>query len=105
MEKDKFRSVITLGLLVCSVLTLSALIAGCVVVNPPCTTHPMKAAFYHHTDSIPPHQVGQATVTWVVTPPVYLPSGLPAAQQCPADGVLRPCDYIKCMGCGTQLWP
>ena len=109
MEKDKSRSVITVGMLACSVLMLSASFIGCgaepAKVRAPVPLVPIMCdschesipnteAFYHH---------GHAgfTVEWSITPGLGPdPDGHPAPQPCPSDGT--PCnpDSLKCNTCG-----
>ena len=115
MEKDKLRSVITVGALACSVLILSALFIGCEKPGTPqqllggaqlkCP-HSTQAAYYHHTYTIPPHRTGYATVPWYVTPPpMGDTTGLPAAQPCPVDTTMCRADSVKCTACGAKLYP
>jgi len=68
--------------------------------RPPCT-HPVQAAYYHHAHP------DTTTFTWYESPPPP-PSdttSAPADVQCPIDDQPRPCDYVKCLACGAQLWP
>jgi hypothetical protein len=110
MEKDKCRSVNIRGMLVWSMLLLSALFIGCatnnVTVYPqPVCTHAHQAAFYHHAFSIPPHPPGCDTFRWYVEPPVNDSLlGKPIAMPCPIDGTLCQCDSVKCTTCGAKLW-
>ncbi len=127
MEKDKFRSVITVGMLVCSVLVLSALIMSCgpsqqastaskvpgntalqesvklTRIGTTTCAHPVQAEYYHHTYTIPPHLENYATVTWFKSPPPGDSTSHPAAQPCPVDGVICDRDSLKCTVCGARL--
>jgi hypothetical protein len=114
MEKDKFRSVIMVGLLACSILLVPALFVGCPGPKSQPTwqsqlqaaqmrcPHPTKTAYYHHTYTIPPHHVGMATVTWCAPSTT---TGTPSPQPCPTDTMMCACDSVKCAVCGAKLWP
>jgi len=106
MEKDKRRSAIVVGMLACSMLLMSALFIGCGHCGWPVKcTHPQQAAFYHHTDSVPPHPPDYETFRWYIEPPVYdTLLGKPLAMPCPIDGTLCECDSVKCTACGAKLW-
>jgi hypothetical protein len=113
MEKDKFRSVITFGMLACSILILSALFIGCEAEQHHTAQqllsaaqlkclHPLKAAYYTHP-TVLPHDTTVAVFIWC-TPPSST-TGMPAAQPCPSDGAATNADSLKCTKCGAKLWP
>jgi hypothetical protein len=113
MNKDKLRSVITVSMLACSVLILSALFIGCpqptwqvqlkaAQIRCP---HTEKAAYYHHPTT-PPHDSTLAAFDWYKSPPPPCdPTGMPAPQPCPVDPALTNADSLKCTVCGAKLWP
>jgi hypothetical protein len=113
MEKDRFRSVITVGMLACSILILSALFIGCEkhrtqqkllsAAQLGCP-HLVKAAYYTHPIVLP-HDTTKAVFTWVVLLPPSSTTSAPAAQKCPVDPAMTNADYVKCTVCGAQLWP
>jgi len=84
----------------CTPDSVKCLDCGYLVYSPPCT-HPNRLAFYHHTNTIPPHVPGSSTVTWVVPSDPAL--GTPVAQPCPVDGDPCQCDSVKCTICGAKL--
>jgi len=118
MEKDKFRSVVRVGVLACSMLMLSALFMGCPKVTKPTTAptgpgdvrapadtvpvtcaHTNRVAFYHH-------QLGEQTHEWTKDPAIVQPDGVPVPQPCPVDpAAICNADSLKCNDCGIKLWP
>ena len=95
MEKDKHRSVISVGMLACSMLLLSALFIGCGPCQRPPCAHPQndQAAFYHNQNP------SGDTITWYVTPRI---AGDTAP--CPWDSTaLNTPDYVRCLECGVVL--
>jgi len=113
MEKDKFRSVFTIGMLTSSVLILSLLFIGC---EQPRTQqqllsaaqhgcpHLVKVAYYTHDPAIPPHDSITAKFVWCVTLPPSSTLSAPVAQKCPIDPAMTNADSVKCAVCGAMLW-
>ena|GEM_PF-2377309 len=102
MEKDKYRSAITVGMLVCSMLVLSTLFIGCGPCqpppSPPCThPHSEQAACYHY-----PHPNG-TTYSWVLQPPP--PATDSFMTPCPWDTAWKVLpDSVKCLKCGYMVY-
>jgi len=95
MEKDKYRSAITVGMLACSILFLSALFIGCGPCQPTPCTHPHghQTAYYHYWN---PQRL---LYKWSLTPrPVD--DSIP----CPWDTTqfVLP-DTVKCNDCDSVL--
>ncbi|MBN2464533.1 hypothetical protein JXD38_02760 [candidate division WOR-3 bacterium] len=98
MEKDKHRSVITVGMLACSMLLLSALFTGCGTCQQTTESscahpHEHQTAYYHYWS--PQKQLYK----WSLTP---RPSN--DTMQCPWDTtVLVLPDTVKCNDCDSVL--
>jgi hypothetical protein len=115
MEKDKFRSVVTISMLAC-ILIFSALFMGCpqptswqqkVEIAQSACPHDVKAAYYHHDPAVPPHDSTVARFDFCKSPPPsILPDGTPSPQPCPVpdDPAICACDSLKCTVCGAKLW-
>ena len=101
MEKDKHRSAITVGMLACSMLLLSALFIDCGTCDrtqlPPCP-HPdsLQTAYYHHF--LP----GGGLFKWSLTPP---PANDSLIAPYPLDTTVSVMpDTVKCTDCDSVLY-
>jgi len=111
MEKDKSRSVITVGMLVCSILILSALFIGCEKHNTQARLlsaaqlgclHPFKYVYYTHDPTIPPHDSTVVRFDWCEPLPPSSTTSSPVAQKCPEDPAMTSPDSVKCALCGKK---
>jgi hypothetical protein len=114
MDKDKLRSVVTVGMLAC-ILVFSALFMGCpqptwqqkVQVAQAACPHNVKAAYYHHDPNVPPHDSIVAKFDFCKpSPPLSIGlNGTPSPQPCPVpDAAICEGDSVKCTACGAKLW-
>ncbi len=121
MEKDKYRSAITVGMLACSMLLSFGLLIGCGpgnVSNPPKTetvatetvaTPPVRPACTHPTFWAWSHHTYPNGTTQNYRSPSPLPgplAGTPIAQPCPVhpdtlESHTHPVDSVRCTVCGA----